>query len=614
MGKLLNLKIKTLNNEFGFAAFYIAILILAVIFIIALSISVLTLGEEKISRNTVKSNQAYYLAEAGIEDAVYRIKNLLDVPSNYAMTLVQGTVNINTNSPSKNNWIITAIGNDGNVVRKLQISLTLSTVNPDFFYGAQAGTLGIVMENNARIEGAGGSAGNVYSNGPIDGDSGATITGDVFVATGMSEDQTHTVYNDDQIFGQANPIIDVAQSFTPSVSDKLVKVSVYIKKIDDPGNRTVRILTDSAGSPSKTSLASATLFENLVGTSYGWVDVVFSSPPNLTQGNSYWLMIDASRDANDYWSWGKDKNQGYGNGQGKYSQDWNAGNPVWTTIVGDLNFKVFMGGQATFVKDVIISGDVHANTIINSQVCGDAYYQMIDAGSLNFLNNPSNPDCSDPLTSGNAVPGSPDPSLQNMPISDSNINQLKQEATNGGILPGDLVVNSNISYGPKKIEGNLLLTSNNKTLTITGTIYVTGYIDIANGSTIRCSPSYGLNSCVIIADKWVHIVNNGIFQGSGQVESYLMILSTSDCDGSAASDCTDHNAAVDLHNNATGAIFYANDGLIYLHNGVQVSELTAKKMQLSQNAIIRYEQGLAHASFSSGPGGSWDINNWKEIE
>ena len=273
-----------------------------------------------------------------------------------------------------------------------------------------------------------------------------------------------------------------------------------------------------------------------------------------------------------------------------------------------------MGGQATFLEDVIVKGDAHVNTITDSKVCGDAFYQTIYSSSLNFLNGPSSPACSDPLTPGTANPSSPDPPLQNMPISDSNINQWKEEALEGDILNGNLVVDSDISYGPKEIDGNIIMTSNNKILTIEGTIHATGYLDVSNGSSIRCSPNYGLNSCVIVVDKWAHFENNGAFQGSGSSGSYIMILSTSDCDGTFFAGCTHHNAAMDLHNGATGAIFYANDGFIYLHNGVIVSELTAKKIQLEQNAIIRYEQGLVNSSFSAGPGGSWKVENWREVE
>jgi len=600
-------------NQKGFAVYLAVILVLIALLGIVISITILTIGEYKISRDMIRSSQVYFAAEGGIEDALYRVKKSLNVSPNYTLAVGDGSVEILIDSPGLNTRVITANGNINNIFRKLEAYLTVSAERFDFFYGAQAGELGIEMENNSRIEGAEGAVGNIYSNGSIDGGTGATITGDVFVATGMSEDQTHTLYNDDQIFGQANPVIDIAQSFKPSVSNTLAKVSIYIKKVKNPGNRTVRILTDFNNSPSTTSLASATLQSSLVGTAYGWVDVVFPSPPSLTQGTTYWLAVDASQDNNDYWYWGKDKNQGYGNGQAKSVQDWSISNPNWIMIVGDLNFKTYMGGQATFLQGVTVFGDVHANTITNSDICGDAYYQTIDGDSLNFLNGPGNP-CLAPLTPGTAFPGSPDPPLENMPISDSVINQWEQEATDGGISPGDLIVGSDMSFGPKKIEGNLIMTGNSKTLTVTGTLYVTGYIDVSNGSTIKCSPSFGLYSCVVVADQWIHIVNNGVFQGSGQPGSFILILTNSSCDGISAGICTDYNAAMDIHNNATGAIFYANNGMIYLHNNVQASELTAKKIHLDQNATVRYEQGLINANFSSGPGGGWKVVSWKEIE
>jgi hypothetical protein len=602
------------SNQKGFAALYLALLLLGIFITTGAAMGIFIFRQQKMLHNEVASTKAYYAAEAGIEDSTYRIKNLINILSSYSIPVDSASVTVSIDQPNQNTRIIRASGSTGNIFRKLESTLTIDIINPQFFYGAQAGVLGIEMENNSRIEGTGGKAGNIYSNGPIDGAPGATITGDVFVATGMQQDQTHTVYNSDQIFGQANPVIDIAQSFTPSQTNTLVKVSVYIKKVGNPDDAPVRILTDAGGSPSKTVLATATLRKNLVGTSYGWVDIVFPTPPTLNQGTTYWLMIDASRDANDYWVWGKDSNQGYGNGQAKYTQDWNAPSPSWTTIVGDLNFKTFMGGQATFLQDVIVLGDAHANTITNSKICGDAYYQSIDASSLSFLNSPSKPTCPEPLTPGTAYPGSADPPLQNMPVSESNINQWKSDAEAGGTYVGDLIVSQDMSYGPKKIQGNLIMTSNNKTLTVSGTIYVTGYLDIANGSAIRCSPSYGQNSCVVVVDQWVHITNNGVFQGSGQPGSYIMILSNSTCDGTSSTNCTHHNAAMDLHNNATGAIFYANDGLIYLHNGVEVSELTAKKIHLENNAVVRYEQGLVNASFSSGPGARWNVISWKEIE
>jgi hypothetical protein len=112
----------------------------------------------------------------------------------------------------------------------------------------------------------------------------------------------------------------------------------------------------------------------------------------------------------------------------------------------------------------------------------------------------------------------------------------------------------------------------------------------------------------------ISLTNNGTFQGSGQPGSYILILTTSPCDGISPGDCAGNNSAIDILNNATGAVFYASDGLINVSNNVQATELTGRKIQLSNNAVVRYEQGLINANFTSGPGGGWQITSWKEIK
>lgn len=278
------------------------------------------------------------------------------------------------------------------------------------------------------------------------------------------------------------------------------------------------------------------------------------------------------------------------------------------TIAGDL-----ITAGTSSASDVIVYGNARSYSINDSKICGNAYYQSIDSGSLNFLNNPSNP-CPIPRTNGTAYPDSENQPLQNMPISDANIAAWKNDAATGGQISGDLLITANTTLGPKEITGNLLMTSNNKILTITGTVYVHGYIDIDNGSAIKCDTSYGTNSCIVITDSWIHVANNGTFSGSGQPESFLMMLATSSCDDTFSSGCTHHNAAVDIHNQATGVIFYAPNGMINLHNGVNITEATGYKLKLDNTASITYDQGLANAQFSSGPGASWQINNWKEVE
>ena len=614
MLKCLNAKMP----EKGFAALFVAILILAIILSIGLSVATFVLGEQKIAGNITKSSRAYYAAEAGIEDSLLRIQkgrlyvadntlsvNGVDVDINISGTLIQKT--------------ITSQGNFKNIFRTITTVLKLDTTTSAFYYGAQIGEGGLKMGNNSRIESIGGVAANVYSNGNIEGDPGATITGDVFVALSTDLNQQRTVCNNDQVFGQNTPVLDLAQSFKINETENLAQVSLYLKKNGNPKDRTVRILTDNSGSPSETVLASATLNASKVTDNYSWINIAIPNPPLLTANTFYWLMVDTKADSNKYWVWCKDQNEGYGNGMAKYSPDWDDDDPGWTQITGDLNIKIWLGGAITSFKGISIYGNVHANTILDSEIQGDAYYKTIDPSSLDWLNNYSG-------SPGTAFPDSPDPAVGDMPISNANIQKWKNEAGCGQqpplppcLIDGDYSPPiGTSSLGPVTITGNLNLT-NRQLLEITGTVYVQGNIDLDGGASfesgMKCSAAYEGLSCFVISDGWIHIKNNKIFQGSGQPGSYLMLLTTVNCQGGDQTPtCTDHNAAMDLNNNATGAIFYATDGLIYLHNGVIISEVVGYKVQLKENAEIQYEHGLVNAQFSAGPGAAWIVQSWQETE
>ena len=73
-------------------------------------------------------------------------------------------------------------------------------------------------------------------------------------------------------------------------------------------------------------------------------------------------------------------------------------------------------------------------------------------------------------------------------------------------------------------------------------------------------------------------------------------------------------AAIDVDNNAEGAIFYTVNGVIRLRNNIKIREATGHKLYLDNNAIVEYETGLENTNFSSGPGGSWEVVSWQEIE
>lgn len=288
------------------------------------------------------------------------------------------------------------------------------------------------------------------------------------------------------------------------------------------------------------------------------------------------------------------------------------------TITGDLI-------SAGTIDNIVVLGNASAAAIEkDAEICGNAFAQSIHKDALTFLNTPKKPPCIDPLTPGSFTATSA-PVILSMPISADQIQQWKNDAGCGTQPPtnslclynGNYALTQNTSLGPLTITGDLLMKDNNKTLTVAGMLYVKGNIDIDNGSTMRCGASYADASCIVITDGWIHVKNNGAFAGSGTPGSYLMLISTAACDGSSAAppcDTAHHHGAIDLHNNAAGAIFYAPDGLINLHNNVTVTELTSYKLHLDNNAIVTYETGLVNMSFSSGPTGGWKITDWREIK
>lgn len=444
--------------------------LMAVLFLFLISLAV-SIGFVAIANREIRNAKAamdakrsFFLAEAGVEDVVYRLKTSKQVsPSeSYSLGGVQATVTLTDVAGGKE---VLGTGNANNALRRSQAVIKQGLSGVGFVYGVQVDAGGLDMDNNSKVQGAAGAAGNVYSNGPITASNGTIITGDATVA-----------------------------------------------------------------------------------------------------------------------------------------------------------------GVLGSISGVTIKGNARAHSITTSSICGDAYHTSIDASSLNFVNAPTGSTCSSPLTPGTAYPDSADPSPAAFPITDSQIQQWKDDAAAGGTITGncgdsgapECTINDNetLYLGPRKISGDLTL-SKKQTLVITGTLYLTGSISISNSQvTIKCDPAYGSNSCMIVLDSWVNVSNNSKFQGSGASGSYLMMLSTIvGCNGgSQTPSCTDHNAGMEINNNVGGSIFYLPRSLAYIKNNSLITELTAYTIHLESNAIITYQQGLANLQFSSGPTGGWVIQSWEEVE
>ena len=155
--------------------------ITAVIFLLIIMLSVFSavsgfaLKEARGAENNFRSRTAFFTAEAGVDDAVYRLVRGKSVPSSFSISL-NGSVSTTTVSDVLGTKQVASSGEFLESFRFLN-SILISGEGASFFYGAQVGDGGLVMDNNSRVEG------NVFSNGSVDGDSGAVVTGSISVAS-----------------------------------------------------------------------------------------------------------------------------------------------------------------------------------------------------------------------------------------------------------------------------------------------------------------------------------------------------------------------------------------------------------------------------------------------
>lgn len=560
---------------------------------------------------SVDAERAIALAEAGIDKAITSFNKLGNgyTGQEGEVFLGNGSFDVVITTKDAGTKIIESTGYIPNktkpkVKRTVRIEASQG-VGISFPYGIQVGEGGLDLNSNNRVEGS------IYSNGPVTANSTNQITGDAWVAAAPPatpqqetdcEEGTSNCQN--FIFGrneEGQLRLDVAQSFKPTMTIGLSKASLKIKKIGSPADATVRIMEDKNGEPDKIKVsATGTLYANLVTPSYSFVDVTFDGVPNLDQDKTYWLMVDTSSDAINYWSWQKDFAQSYNRGVPMWSPNWRStGNPDWNSFSGDLSFKIYLGGTVNSLKgnsNFEVGGNAHANTIEKVNIAGDAYYQTIINSTVG----------------GESFPGSEDPPPKTYPISEGNINAWKAQAQAAGVNTGDMYIDEPdcpLTLESQKIVGNVYVNSNcrgSKKITVKSPIWITGNLTLNSNIDVKLHPDLGGSSGIIIVGNeegttgLVDLTSNIKMEGTGVGSSLLMVLSTYN---SRTNDIT----AIKVNSNGVTGAFYADKGIIEPGSGNIFKELTAWKIRLVSNSTINYETGLSSTLFSSGPGGSYTL-------
>ena len=262
-----------------------------------------------------------------------------------------------------------------------------------------------------------------------------------------------------------------------------------------------------------------------------------------------------------------------------------------------------MGDNNSLVDNsVVVSGHHQIN---KGKIGGDVLvYDCVGAditGQLTYVN--SNSCTADGGIQQQADEIDPVP----LPITQSQIDDWKVEAANGDVIENDVAISGTQSLGAVQIgtPADPKSLTVDGTLNMTGTIYVTG--DATFNGTTHLDSDYGSYSGVIIADGKINVENGATLTGSGQIGSYILVLSTNN-------SLDPLSPAIYVKNHGAASIFYTTSGLLYLKNEMDAREITGYKIQIDPNAEIFYESGLSDLHFSGGPGGGWVVTSWKEIE
>ncbi|OGL74022.1 hypothetical protein A3C96_00695 [Candidatus Uhrbacteria bacterium RIFCSPHIGHO2_02_FULL_60_10] len=267
-------------------------------------------------------------------------------------------------------------------------------------------------------------------------------------------------------------------------------------------------------------------------------------------------------------------------------------------VTGDA-YSAKSGGKIEKCKVLF---HAHADKILNSDVEGDAYY----------LNNPA--DISGTTVLGAKYASSDTPALTTLP--DVNLPFWRDSAEAGGIYVGNYSPADNSDLGPLKISGDLIM-NNNVDVNITGPVWVMGNIVTGNNTTFALDPDFGSLSTVILADDpadltnhgKIDITNNTSISGSGNPQSHILFVSTNN-------SLNDASPALQVSNNAAGAIFLATSGTMRLANNAGAKSLAGYRLYLDENSDVNYVESEFAGLFSNSPSNRWRLleGSWREVK
>lgn len=154
-----------------------------------------------------------------------------------------------------------------------------------------------------------------------------------------------------------------AQTFTAGVSGQLDEVDLLLQRAGFPGSLSIQIRTVSAGSPTSTVLATATVPETKVSCcSFDWISVPLDLPVASAAGAQYAIVLGASAAPGcdtsgncDNYFWGSALTNPYSTGTQVVSVDSGAS---WPYVVpdNDFAFKTYVTPVPTLIEQCLRAG------------------------------------------------------------------------------------------------------------------------------------------------------------------------------------------------------------------------------------------------------------------
>lgn len=551
--------------------------------IILAGIATAVTGEVKTVRNESDSKQVYFTSESGLEDAIYRIKTGKILGTTGSLVIDSTSASVSVATDADESKVVESTGEKNGLVR-LTEALLDTTFSVSFPFALQGGSDGVDLSSCTIT-------GDAYSAGSIRGGNQCTISG-AAIASGKTE----TILDQDNEASTSNPpsevnfgdsldTQDIAQSFIASTKASLDTINLLVRKMGNPSSASIKITTDDNGMPSFNILTTGGLASSDVPSSYStrWMNISFASNPLLTPGSKYWIVLDANPNASNYYVAAATINTYSGSLLlGRYNTLWTDLTPPNQDFYLKISLKTTEDG---------ISG-------VNSQnnlVVGSAY-----AHSVKYVTSLGPIYCQESISNNKECDTSrADPMPQPFPVTDSTISQWKAIAAAGtSFSDGYTVDSSGATLGPTKIVGDLTV-GDGGTLLVSGVIWVTGNVDIADGSTV--SPLNSAKSYVIIADGNIHVSGGATVGQSGE---HIMLLSLSAAD-----------QAISVESGSHAAVLVASRGGVLVTGGARVNAVASKHVTVSGGAQVSYDPLVSNLHITGGsPVATYRIKSWNETQ